>query len=368
MNDEIEKPPDLNLNGDTAPDNPVPNLSVYEQYRITDLTQIPEPEPVLSICGQIVATVEDFCCIAGAPKSGKSALQNIFIAAAITETGQIPDGIEGVVVLANNSKKAVIHIDTEQARHKHQRNIKNILKRAGFNTCPDHFLSYNIRQLDLEKFADVTTSICDAAFIRFNGIHSLWLDGGADFIPDVNDPVTSNAIIKYFEGLAIKYHTAVFIIVHTNPGTEKERGNFGSQAQRKSGGTILVKEDNDGDTSTIELKRLRYGGRGNVPQLIFKYDNDKGYHIGCGSKQSNAADPEIKAKQKIADAWNICEKIFSGQRSYSREKAINAIMVKRACQIRTAAGIFALMTAGEMILKGDDDNYRINSQYNNEIQ
>lgn len=368
MNEEIISPQDFDINGDPEPDNHLCMLSKYDQYRITDLTPIPEPEPVLSICGQIVATVEDFCCIVGAPKSGKSALQNMFIAAAITETGQIPDGVEGVVVLSNSSFKAVVHIDTEQARHKHQRNIKNILRRSGFSSCPDHFLSYNIRQLDLADFADVTTGICEAAFGSFNGIHSLWLDGGADFIPDVNDPITSNAIIKFFEGLAIKYHTAVFIIVHTNPGSDKERGNFGSQAQRKSGGTILVKEDNDSDTSTIELKRLRYGGKSNVPQLQFMYDEDKGYHVGCGIKQGKGSDPEIKAQQKIKEAWNICEYLFSGQRSLSRIKTINAIMVKKACQNRTAAGIFALMTAGEMIIKGEDENYRINSQHINNLQ
>ncbi len=341
------------------------SLSDYEQYRITDLTPIPEPEPVIKISGQTFATREDIFALTGAPKSGKSAEQYMLIAGCISETGQIPDGNSEIEVLPNTRHEAVIHLDSEQARHKHQRNIKNICKRAGFATCPDHLLSYNIRQLDIDKYAEFTAGICECAFFRFGGIHSIWIDGGADYIADVNDPDTSNTAIKYFENLAIKFHTAVFIIVHTNPGSEKERGHFGSQIQRKSGGTLLIK--NDGDTSTIKAVRLRYAGAGDIPELMFKYDNEKGYHVGCGTKPTNT-DPDAKAQKKITDTWSLCTKIFSGQKSFSRGNAINAIMMKKACQDRTAAGIFALMTAGEMILKGEDNNYRINNMYINELQ
>ena len=198
------------------------------------------------------------------------------IAGAISETGTVIDGFEGVEVLRNDKNKAVIHCDTEQARHKHQKNYKGILRRAGLNTCA-HYLSYNIRQLDINQYAEVTTGICEAALNQFGGIHSIWIDGGADYIADVNNPETSNAAIKYFEELAIKYHTAVFIIVHTNPGGDKERGHFGSQCQRKSGGIISVKSE--GDTSYIEPKMLRYAGNGDIQKLMFKYDKEKGYHV-----------------------------------------------------------------------------------------
>jgi hypothetical protein len=341
-------------------------LAAFEYLRITDLTPIPEPEPVLKISGEIIAAAEDIFTISGASKSGKSAFVSMLIGSAISETGQISDGLEGVEVLFNASKKAVIHFDTEQARHKHQRNVKTILKRADFTTCPEYYLSYNIRQLDIDKYAEITTGICQAASDKYNGIHSIWIDGGADYIADVNDPERSNAAVKYFEELAIQYHSAVFIIVHTNPNSDKERGHFGSQCQRKSGGIIMVK--NDGDASFIETKMLRYAGNGDIPQLVFKYDKSKGYHVGCGTMEAKEADPDKKAEAKMTDAWRVCEKIFSGQRSFSREKAINQIMVKKACRDRTAAGIFALMTAGEMILKGEDSNYRLNPQYSNELQ
>jgi len=354
-------PFDFNLNGEPIKDS----LAEYDYLRITDTTPIPEPEPVLKIIGEIIAAVEDIFTISGASKSGKSAFVSMLIGAAISDTGQIIGGLEGVEVSTNLDKKAVIHFDTEQARHKQQRNVKTIVNRSGLSKCPDHYLSYNIRQLDIDKYAEITTGICHAASERFGGIHSIWIDGGADYIADVNDPERSNAAVKYFEELAIQYHTAVFIIVHTNPGSDKERGHFGSQCQRKSGGIIMVKSE--GDNSFIEPKMLRYAGNTDIPQLLFKYDKERGYHVGCGIKGANGTSPEAKVEKKINDTWILCERIFSGQISFTREKAIDQIMIKRACQNRTAGGDFALMAAGGMILKGEDENYRLNILYVNEL-
>lgn len=345
-------------------------LSAFEYLRITDKTDIPTPEPVLKIAGEIIAVAEDIFTISGASKSGKTALECILIGASISDTGQVADGIDGVEVQPNTNRKAVIHLDTEQARHKHQWNVKTILKRADFATCPDHYLSYNIRQLDIDKYADITSGICQAASDKCGGIHSIWIDGGADYIADVNDPERSNAAVKYFEELAIKYHTAVFIIVHTNPGSDKERGHFGSQCQRKSGGIIMVKSNND--ISFIEPKMLRYAGKADIPQLTFKFDKEKGYHVGFGRIESEETDPEKIKEAKVAaqraSAWKLCENIFSGQKSFSREKTLKQIMARSGCAERKASGIFSTMNANDMILKGVDDNYRINTQYINELQ
>jgi hypothetical protein len=351
---KLAPPPDFNLNG--SPDL----LAAFEYLRITDLTPIPEPEPVLKISSEIIAAAEDIFTISGASKSGKSAFVSMLIGSAISETGQIADGLEGVEVLLNADKKAVIHFDTEQARHKHQRNVKTILKRADFTTCPEFYLSYNIRQLDIDKYADITTGICQAASDKFTGIHSIWIDGGADYIADVNDPERSNAAVKYFEELAIHYHTALFIIVHTNPGNDKERGHFGSQCQRKSGGIIMVKAE--GDISFIEPKILRYAGAADIPQLMFKYDKSKGYHVGCGVKSMESAEA-AKLQKRIAKAWELCQQIFSGQRSHKYGKAVDEIMKITGKSEVPAKGIFKDMKAHEMIIQGTDEHWRLNQKY-----
>src|SRR6201987_875431 len=136
-------------------------LDVYEVHRISEHSQIAEPVPVITINDEIISTVGNLTTISGASKSGKSAFTSILIAGAISVDGVI-DGLELVNVQPNVHKKAVIHIDTEQARHKHQNNLLSVLRRANLDDC-DYLLSYNIRALELAQYAEVTTNICEGA-------------------------------------------------------------------------------------------------------------------------------------------------------------------------------------------------------------
>src|SRR6185312_8598119 len=257
-----------------------------ERYRITENTQIDMPVPVITINDEIISTEGNLTIISGASKSGKSAFASILLAGAISVDGII-DGLPYVNVLPNTDKKAIIHIDTEQARHTHQTNFMSILKRANLNDC-DYFLSYNIRQLERAKYMQMTTDICEGALERYKGIHLIVIDGIADFINDVNDVEQSTAIVKYFEKLAIKYRTPIVVIMHTNPGTNKERGHLGSHCQRKCESLLTIK--NDGDISFIEAKMLRMAGKDDIPNIQFMYDKSKGYHVDYGVRSLSAED------------------------------------------------------------------------------
>jgi len=317
-------------------------LSDFDHLRITEKSDIPEPEPILMLSGEIIAVNGDIFTLSGASKSGKSAVCGMSIAATLYADGICPDAIEGLQMKPNPEKKAILHFDTEQAAHKHKTNLLSILRRAKLSACPDNLLSYNIRKLPLDEYAATTTSICEGAVKKFYGIHSIWIDGGADYVADVNDQAASNQIVKYFEDLAIRYNTAVFLIVHTNPGGDKERGHFGSQCQRKSGGILTVKQEND--ISFVEAKILRYAGKGDIQKLSFIYDKEKGYHIGSGVKIE--VDPEAKRREKkINEAQEICDQIFSGQRSYQYKDALSAIARITLKSERTNKDIFTIADA-----------------------
>ncbi len=321
-------------------------LSDFEPLRITEKSDIPEPEPILMLAGEIIAVNGDIFTISGASKSGKSAVCGMAIAATLTASGICPDAIETLQMKPNPEKNAILHFDTEQAAHKHKSNLLSVLRRAGIAHCPDHLLSYNIRKLALNEYQIITENICKAASASLGGIHSIWIDGGADYVADVNDQAASNQIVKYFEDLAIRYNTAVFLIVHTNPGGDKERGHFGSQCQRKSGGILTVKQE--GDVSFVEAKILRYAGKGDIQKLSFIYDKEKGYHIGCGIKIE--VDPELKRREKkINEAQEICDQIFSGQRSYQYKDALSAIAKITLKSERTNKDIFTIMNNQNMI-------------------
>ena len=329
------------------------NLAKYDPLRITDETEIEIPVPVITIDGATIATEGNIITFSGASKSGKSGLLSIIMAGAISSTGQIVDPLELLSVLPNPDGKAVVHLDTEQARHRHQYNLRTVLKRAGFDKCPDYFLSYNIRQLGLSDYQPTTTGICLSAAQRFNGIHLLVIDGLADYVADVNDTAQSNSIIKYFEDIAIQHRTPVVVIVHTNPNSDKQRGNLGSQIQRKSESVLLVK--NDGGTSYVEPQFLRMAGLDDVPALGFEYDRDKGYHVGTGIREKQESRKAPGPQQSLHD---IAMEAF-GTKSYGYRDAWAAIGGVIEMGVSASKKTLKKLKEGGFVEKGKDGLYRM---------
>lgn len=328
-------------------------LLEFDYLRITDTTDIPPPIPVVTINNEIICTECNMTTISGASKSGKSAFIGIILAGAISETGNI-DGLEYLAVTANENRKAVIHLDTEQARHKHQSNLRTIIKRANYKSCPDHFLSYNIRALDINTYQETTFKICDTANNTFNGVHLIVIDGIADYISDVNETIPANAIVKFFEDLAIKFNCPIITIVHTNPGSEKERGHLGSQCQRKSESLLSIR--NEGDISFMEPKLLRMAGKGDVPVLQFAYSKEKGYHVGLGIKPS---DSDVKGEKQKLELKGLSVKVFGGQKSFKYNEACKEIMEKTGSGLSTAKKSLVKMVDLNIIFQDEAGYYRL---------
>ena len=334
------------------PEQPI-TLESFGHLRITDTTDIPKPIPVITINDEIICTECNMTTISGASKSGKSAFTSIIMAGAISDDGDI-DGLEGLKVKPNKEGKAVIHFDTEQAKHKHQYNLKSTLRRAAFATCPDYFLSYNIRALAIETYQETTLKICDTANVEFKGIHLIVIDGIADYIADVNETIPANAIVKFFEDLAIKYNCPLITVMHTNPNSDKERGHLGSQCQRKSESLLSI-QTKDG-ISFMEAKLLRMASPTDVPQLQFVYSKDKGYHVGMGVKPS---DKEIKQEKHLADLKDITSALFGCQQSYIYSEAVKEIEEYSGKSNTTAKNILKELLQLTLIVKHDDNRYRI---------
>jgi uncharacterized membrane protein len=327
-------------------------LDKYKHLLITDTTPIPPPVEIIKINGELISTEGNITTISGASKSGKSAFSGMLIAGAIAP-GEY-DGFNGVEIMPSNGK-AVLHFDTEQARHKHQKNLKSILRRAGLDTCPANLLSYNIRQEDVENYCAITEALISAAHKKFNGVHFIVVDGGADYIREVNEPNQSNALVKFFEDLAIKFSTAVIVIVHVNPGSEKERGHFGSQLQRKSESVLSIKTQ--GDISCLEPKLLRGAGKGDIPLIQFMFDKQKGYHVYCGIKPVEENGKDLKRLNEIND---LAKKVFAPPASLNYYEATESIMKHTRKQIATAKDRFKEMKAHQFIVQGEDKNWRLN--------
>jgi len=332
-------------------------LNGFNEFRITDTTDIKPPIPVITINGEIISTEGNITTISGASKSGKSSFAYILIAGAISPDGNI-DGLSALKVEPNTSGKAVLHFDTEQSRYDHKINLMAILRRSNIETCPEYFRSYNIRDWGVEGSIDVIRTICDLASKQFGGIHLIVIDGAADLLYDVNDPTQSNALVKKIGDIANDFYAPVIVIIHTNPNSDKERGHLGSQFQRKSESVLFVKNQfvkNYGDVSSLEPKLLRKAWRNNIPQVQFIYNKEKGYH----DEFARTFDEDvITEKCSIENTKKLCLDVFQDKKKLKYGTIKDQIMKITRKGEGTAKSRFAQMRLHKMI-KQDEDKFWI---------
>lgn len=329
-------------------------LSDFEKYRITKEKVIPHPSPTITIDGAAIAAPGNVLGISAQIKTGKSAINGVFIAGTLTESGT-PNGFPTIICEPANGK-AIINFDTEQSEADQQDNLNVILRRAGLKATPDNLQSYNIRQLSMKDYRKFTDTICALCNEKFGGIHLISIDGGADYIASVNDEEQANEILEYFTHLSIRFNCPVIIIVHLNPNSDKERGHFGSQLQRKCYGLLTIEKGKGSDISTLTPKAFRKAGNGDVNPIHFSYDKEKHYHV-----QVDAPDTETeKEAAKVAKHKTIAKEVFTGQTSYRHKDAMKAIMKYTNLSLRTANTMMKNMEGWDFIVKGEDGNYRLN--------
>ena len=167
-------------------------LNQYKHLRITEESELIIPTPFVSIGNCPIVTESNICVVSGQPKEGKSSFVYYILSQAILPQFGIfnNDAWEGINIIRNIDNKAIIHIDTEQAKHNHVNAYrKSIWKRSGLGTPPDYFQSYNLRGLSIEESKNVLQNILLACNQEFKGIHLIVIDGITDLIKSVNDEV-----------------------------------------------------------------------------------------------------------------------------------------------------------------------------------
>lgn len=347
MEAKIKTPQELNEEAEKT-------FKEFSHLKISASNHIVSPTPIITINGCNISTEGNLTVLSGDSKSGKSALCSVVMAGAITPDGNDYDGFEGLEIAPNIHSKAVLHFDTEQAKHQHYKSLKyGILKRANLEKEPDYFQSYNLRELDIKNYHVVFSKLLSACSQKFGGIHCVIVDGGADFIKSVNDEHESNAIVHFFEQAAVKYKTPIIIIIHLNPNSEKQRGHLGSQLQRKAESVLAIKKN--GSVSYIEPQYLRGAGINDIPQIQFEFNKEKGYHTSCG-----VFEKVDKAALSIKQLSELASKIFNDS-PIIHSDAVNKIMTETDLSERTVKTRIKQMLDLAMVSKNSDGKYFIKS-------
>ena len=284
----------------------------------------PEEPWAFKLAGVEVAHCGNIITVAAAVKSGKSSVISAMMASMMSSIGQDYLGFEG----NNPGGKAVLHYDTEQSRGDHYHMMMRALRRADLQAPPSWFSSYSLTLLDpAERRAAISAMARKAA--ANSGLHSLFIDGVADLVFDVNDLAEACGLVADLHKLATETGCVIVTALHHNPGGEKTRGHLGSQIERKSESVLVLRKD--GETTSISCKPARRQEISGDKAPCFSWDKEAAMHLLTQSKAATADD------RKRVELRTLADEVFGDQGHLKWVALKNAIMVARDCSQNTAS-------------------------------
>jgi hypothetical protein len=329
-----------------------------------DLSNIPPDEPpVMWISDVEVAHPGNIVVVEGQNKSGKSAFYAAGIASIIGEN--VGDCL-GWRSNENPKKHAVIHIDSEQSRGDHHKLICRTLKRANLKEKPAYFDSFCLTGWDIEEAKQALHLMLQNGEKNHGGVHSVFIDGGADFLKSVNDETESIEWIKEMQALAIRYLCPVFVIIHLNPSSgrmgslDKSRGHFGSQIDRKAETVLTIKMEEDVSTVSTRYSRRAPIPKDSEPQ--FRFNAEEGMHSSLKVRK------DAKLEKRRKDLESLTEDIFRDHNSAfgmtwsdlgGKIASLKSINGKEPSHSTIERRIKEITTAA-LIKKMDDGSYKRN--------
>ena len=262
------------------------NLDAILTVRSFDSKNPPAPaRAIYEMNRHKVCTPGNLTAICAKAKVGKSALVGGFIAAAFGMDGDTL-GIDSV----NLDHHAVIHFDTEQSPADHHLLVATALFRVRLMEHPAWLKSYRVADIAMKQRFDLLEHALRQARKDHGGVHSVILDGVADFISDPNDPAEAFSAVERLHRLAVTHDTAIISVLHINPGSEtnKTRGHLGSQLERKAETNLTLKKD-DGGISTVFSTVSRHAHIPEQDGPRFKWDETAMMHVSCSSSRAETA-------------------------------------------------------------------------------
>ena len=245
---------------------------------VIDLSeQLPDPQPIVRIWGNLIASRGNVSTVVGLAKSRKTFL-----------TAAVDSGF-----LSSSEDRKVVYIDTEQARAHVHKVARRILRSIGLPTDHNHdkLVVAALRELTPDQRREATGEI-----LRRYKPDLLILDGVADLCNDPNDLHESEALTCELMRWSSEYDNHILCVLHSNPGGEKARGHLGSALLRKSETVMLVKAD--GDTSVVSPQYCR-----NEPFTEFAFQiNASGLPELCGIP---APQPKENVFAEIMEAGKV---------------------------------------------------------------
>lgn len=304
----------------------------------------PPTVPVFTLAGICISTAGNLTAITAQAKVGKSAFLAAMIAASMWHEDNGDVDLLGVTG-ANTASKAVLHFDTEQSRDDFWHLVNRARKRANAPSTPPWLHAYSVADLPVAKARRAITLAMEAQAKAHGGIHSVFLDGVADFVADVNDAEECNGFVAELHALAIRFSCPIICVIHLNPGGEKERGHLGSQLVRKAESNLKLEKDDAVTVVWSEKQRRAPIFKDKGPR--FAWSNELMMHTSCETVSDRRDEKKAKVMRLFA------EEIFAklGKDALGWADLVNGIQSIRKVGPSTAEDRFSKMKAFGVIAK-----------------
>jgi len=275
-----------------------------EELRLDPNIEPPALREVFALGKTVIGTPGNIVSTLAQAKAGKTA----FIGAAIGSTmGTSSDcdflGLSG----QNPSGLAVVHVDTEQASHDHYKVIRTSMRRAHLEGAPKWLHSYATAGLSPSERRRLLPHMLKAAKAEYGGIHSVFLDGVADFVNDPNDGKECFAFVDWLQAQAVKYDCPIFAVLHHNPNSEKGRGHLGSQLERRSETNLMLEKDSATGRTVVYSTKQR---RAPIPKAdgpCFRWDDQAVMHVTVQAMRAERDEQDREALIEVArDSYADC--------------------------------------------------------------
>ncbi len=319
---------------------------LLEARRFDPHVQPPPLRPVYTLAGQVVATPGNIATITSAIKTGKSAVIGALAASAMSGNGDFL-GFSS----SNPEGKALLWFDSEQSQDDFRSCVSRAVKRAGLSKSPPWFSAYCLTGFEHEKAWESVTRVVASACRDHHGLHSILLDGAADFVADVNDPKECNAFVAKLQKLAIDRDCSIWGVIHFNPGTDKSRGHLGSQLERKAESNLRL--DKQGEVTTIWGEKQRRGAIPRKDGPCFQWSIEAGMHMSVGTRREVAEDLN---REKLTA---LAARAFEGQKLMRHSELVTKLVSLGAGTERTAKRKIGDMTDFGFIAKHTNGLYAL---------
>lgn len=332
---------------------------MWHSSRLLLTDEFNTPQILLKNGENNIATVGNLSVTLGKAKSRKSFHTSIFLASLL--------GNKFVKPYSGNlsdSKRKILHIDTEQSQFHSMRFFKGIVSQSALslNIQPKNFEYLCVRGFSTED----RIKILEEAIKGTPNLGFVSIDGIRDLVFDINSPSESTNIITKLMKWTEDYKIHIHVVLHTNKTDDNARGHLGTELLNKAETVLqIMKDSKNPDISIVkpiamrdvEFEEFAFKINGNgIPEIIDDFDSSSTLrplsYAELTEEQHRIALEKVFEKTKLQGYTDLVSNLKSAYK-----------LVGLAAGNGKIKQLKVFLENKGMIIKDKDKNYRLSSNF-----